>query len=30
MRILEIFDRSGSDHALKPLDQAELMTLEAI
>ncbi len=30
MRILEIFDRSGSDHSLKPLDQAELMALEAI
>ncbi len=30
MRILEIFDRSGSDHFLKPLDQAELTALEAI
>lgn len=30
MRILEIFDRSGSDHSLKPLDQAELTALEAI
>ncbi len=30
MRILAIFDRSGSDHSLKPLDQAELTALEAI
>jgi hypothetical protein len=30
MRILETFDRSGSDHSLKPLDQTELMALEAI
>jgi hypothetical protein len=30
MKILEIFDRSGSDHSLKPLDQSELTALEAI
>ncbi len=27
MRLLEIFDRSGSDHSLKPLDQAVLVVL---
>lgn len=30
MRVMEIFDRSASDHSLKPLDQAELTSLEAI
>lgn len=30
MRVTEIFDRSASDHSLKPLDQAELTALEAI
>ena len=30
MKILDIIDRSGSDHSLKPLDQSELTALEAI
>ena len=30
LKVLEIFDRSGSDHSLKPLDPAELIALEAI
>ena len=30
MRVMEIFERSASDHSLEPLDQAELTALEAI
>ena len=29
MRVLEIFDKSGSNHTLKPLDPSELTDLEA-
>ena len=30
MKVMEIFDRSTSDHSLEPLDPAELTALEAI